>query len=181
MDIKLAVSAAVLLGLAWILGVALKRMVSPDGTKVPDAGRIDSFSINRYAPLGRLFLDEDVEFLRTQSGYRPGMENSLRAMRRKICRAYLRNLARDFQALHGAARRLSLHAPAGHEDMAVDLMKQSLGFWTCYSFVRVRLALDAAIPQGAGIGTGTLVEAARRMQQQLLALTAMPSADAVAA
>ncbi len=94
----IAIPVAVLLagfaGLFW-------RLASRFDAQQCTAGWLDTFSLERYAPMERLLDKNDLVFLQSQPGYRPEIGQRLMAERRNIFRAYLRLLVHDFNQLIG--------------------------------------------------------------------------------
>src|ERR1035441_9513493 len=78
------------------LGV-LRKLGAAGSTLPVTAEWIDELSTDRYRPMMRLLDSREIEFLRTQTGFTPGMESKLRARRCQIFRGYLRCLDMDFQ------------------------------------------------------------------------------------
>src|ERR1051326_5337721 len=69
-----------------------------------DAGETESFSLPRYDVMSRLLSGDDLEFLKSQPGYRPKIGARFARDRKKIFRMYLQALAVDFHQLHARAR-----------------------------------------------------------------------------
>lgn len=139
---SLPLLAAVTVGLAAVtLAVLLKRLSARSDSAVLNWVWLESFSVSKYRPMERLLSEQDIRFLRAQPGYRPGMARRLRAERRRIFRAYLKGLARDFGRLHQAARVLVLHAPRDRSDVAAALAWQRLVFLGALAAVHFRLLL----------------------------------------
>jgi hypothetical protein len=133
------------------------------------------FSIARYRPMERLFVEEDYDFLATHPGFHPGISRKLRAERRRIFRHYLRCLSRDFDRLLAAAKLVLVHAAQDRPDLATMLLKQRLIFGYAMAVVRVRLAL-----QTVGVGTvdvRRLVGSLESMRDQLRMLTQQVQAN----
>jgi len=163
---------------ATLMGVALSwffwRLVSSARVRGVDPEWLKSFSTATYRPMERLLSEEDVEFLKSQPGYLPGMERALRSGRRRIFRAYLRSLARDFNRLHLALRLALLESPSDRPDLATVLLRQKVRFFLALAAVHLRLCLHAV-----GIGTVDvrgLVSTVDRMQAQLRSLRSLAAA-----
>ncbi|MCW5978512.1 MAG: hypothetical protein KIT09_10560 [Bryobacteraceae bacterium] len=124
--------------------VLILKLASSTRVRGVDPEWIQHFSISSYRPMERLLSEDDVEFLKSQPGYEPGMEKSLRRARRKIYRAYLRNLGQDFNRLHLALRLAALHSPEDRPDLAGVLVKQKGQFFVSLGVAHVQLALHAA-------------------------------------
>jgi hypothetical protein len=122
--------------LAWI---RVKRYRSVAST---ETGR-ESFSADRYEPMKRLLSEEDFEFLKNKPGVQPAMIRRLRAERRKIFRAYLCELASDFNRLHREARLMLANAPEEYSDLVGVVMATKVKFWSALAGVEVRLAVHA--------------------------------------
>jgi hypothetical protein len=117
------------------------RRLSPAGVTACEPDWVDNFSVAKYRPMLRLLDPADFDFLTSQPGYSKKAMAQLRAERRSIFRAYLRNLVRDFHRLHLAAR---MHLVAGEQDrpeLAALLVRQRLMFLFAVTAVEVRLAL----------------------------------------
>jgi hypothetical protein len=127
-------SAAATFSLLWA-----KRYRSFDAN---DAAR-ESFSLTRYEPMKRLLSEEDFEFLKRLPGIRPAMVRRMRAQRRKVFRAYLCELASDFNRLHRDARLLLAAAPEEYADLVAVLMGVQMRFWTALASTEIRLTAHA--------------------------------------
>jgi hypothetical protein len=92
----------------------------------------------------RLLSGEDDRFLAAECGYTPSMLRKTRAERRRIFRAYLRNLVRDFNALHYTARILLLNSEVDRPELAAQLARVRLAFTWAVFVVHGRLLLHAA-------------------------------------
>ncbi len=119
------------------------KVLSSTRVRGVDPEWLKEFSVSAYRPMERLLNEEDVEFLKSQPGFRPGMERQLRANRCRAFRLYLRNLARDFNRLHYALRLMVVHAPAGAPDLAGILLRQKVTFFSAWLLARLRLELYA--------------------------------------
>ncbi len=129
------------------------------------------FSIARYRPMERLFVEEDYDFLSSQPGFHPSISRKLRSERRRIFRHYLRCLRRDFDRLLSAAKLVLVHAAQDRPDLAKMLVRQRLVFQYAMWTVQVRLVL-----QTLGIGTvdvRRLVASLEGMRNELRQLTAL--------
>jgi hypothetical protein len=123
---------------AWLI----RQILRPD---VPaDEIWLDKFSVDRYRPMLRLLSKEDDEFLASECGYSGSQIRKARAERRRIFRAYLKNLRRDFGRLHYAARILLLDSNEDRSDLAAKLVQTRLAFFFGLLVVEYNLALHAA-------------------------------------
>src|SRR5205807_919477 len=119
---------AVLLVFSAALGLLFRSLLSAGSAQPVDRSWLDEFSIAKYRPMQRLLSERDYEFLAMQSGFTPDIARRLRAERRKIFRAYLRSLVRDFNRISAAARELVAHAPEDHSELAGQLLRYQVMF-----------------------------------------------------
>jgi hypothetical protein len=169
-----AVLLAVLAAAAFFL--LFRRLIARDRDAHADLEWSSEFSIAKYRPMERLFLEEDYDFLAAQPGFHPKIYRKLQAERRRVFRHYLRCLRKDFDRLSGAAKTMLLNAPSDRPDLATTLLKQRLTFSYAMATVELRLIL-----QGVGIGTvdvRRLVDAVEGMREQLRFLSEHVSAPA---
>src|SRR3954452_1101504 len=128
-----------------IIGLALaflfRELVSRTKPEEYDPAWLEDFSIAKYRPMLRLLSEDDYEFLASQAGYQGKIASQLRAERRRVFRAYLRNLVRDFHRLHHVAKMMAVYSAQDRPEMAITLLKQRLTFTMAVAAVRVRLAL----------------------------------------
>jgi hypothetical protein len=127
-------SAAATFSLIWA-----KRYKSFD---VNDAAR-EGFSLARYEPMKRLLSEEDFEFLKSKPGIRPAMVRRLRSQRRRVFRAYLRELASDFNRLHRDARLMVATAPEEYSELVGALMGIQMRFWSALAAAELRLTVHS--------------------------------------
>lgn len=128
---------------AWLLRAVIRQTSEP----LPDAAWLESFTIGRYRPMQRLLSEQDYSYLEANGGSRDVIAQ-LRAERRRVFRAYLRNMVRDFNRLHRAARMLSLEAETDRSDFAIQLVRMQFTFAWSVQVVQFRLALHSL-----GLGT----------------------------
>ncbi len=120
----------------------------------------------------RLLAAEDVAFLAAQPGFTRAMRRRFLAERRRIFRVYLRNVARDFERLHRAARVLMLCAPYDRPDYAAALVRERLRFERMLMLIRWRLLVNRM--SGASVEVSGLVNALGAMNAQVRSLAAAP-------
>jgi hypothetical protein len=99
------------------------------------------FSVARYQPMARLMSDEDLQFLKSQPGYRPEIGKKFSRERRRVFRLYLQELARDFHRLHAHARSIAATLPADHSPLVGMLIRQQVRFWYEMTAIEMRLSL----------------------------------------
>src|SRR4051812_9892186 len=106
------------------LGLVIRKMASRTREVDYDPAWLEDFSIAKYRPMLRLLSEDDYEFLASQAGYQGKIASQLRAERRKVFRAYLRNLVRDFYRLHQVAKMMALCSAQDRPDLTTALLKQ---------------------------------------------------------
>jgi hypothetical protein len=97
------------------------------------------FSLARYQVMDRLLSARDLQFLATQPGFTPGKRARWKRDSLRLFRRYLRDLTRDFQALHAEARRLVAESHSESPELASTLVRQQFAFW------RARLVLEGRL------------------------------------
>jgi hypothetical protein len=137
LTIVLATILCVVAAIALLLRSVLRQTKEP----LPDASWLDGFHVSRYRPMQRLLSDVDYTFLAAHGGS-PEVIRRLRAERRRLFRAYLKNMVRDFNRLHRAARIMSLDAETDRSDFAFLLLRMRVAFGWTVAIVQLRLALN---------------------------------------
>lgn len=138
---------------------------------IGDPARI---SASRYRPMERLLDPAEEAFIAGHAG-RAALRR-FRAERRRIFRAYLRSLERDFGSLCGAVRLLLVHSERDRADLASALMRREARFAIAVFNVRCRLVLHAA---GIGhVDVGALVGALSEVRADLAKLVPAPAGAA---
>ncbi len=102
---------------------------------------LEDFSISKYTPMLRLLSEDDYEFLASQAGYQGKIASQLRSERRKVFRAYLRNLVRDFYRLQQVAKLMAIYSSHDRPELTAALLKQRVTFSLAVFAVRSRLVL----------------------------------------
>lgn len=128
--------------LAAVVSLILWRLLAQTREPLPDASWLLKFSVDRYRPMTRLLTESDFAFL-AASGADAGAVRRLRAERRRIFRAYLSNLVRDFNRIHRAARIFLLDSEQDSSQAAMRLMRIRVSFELALLRVRGRLVLHA--------------------------------------
>jgi hypothetical protein len=126
--------AACFAGLFW-------RLASRFDAQQCTAEWLDRFSVKSYAPMERLLDSNDLAFLASQPGYRPEIGKRLMAERRKIFRAYLRLLVRDFNQLIGIGKLMVVYSNLDQHEFARSLGRQQVQFYARVCALHVQLAL----------------------------------------
>jgi hypothetical protein len=131
---------------------------------------LDQFSLESYAPMERLLQKRDLEFLESQPGYRPEIGQRLMAERRKIFRAYLRLLVRDFNQLIAIGKLMVVYSSQDQGQFARSLGRQQVKFYARVCAVQVQLAL---YPLGwTAVDATDLLAGLRSMRTKVQQLTA---------
>jgi hypothetical protein len=94
-----------------------------------------------YAPMERLLSKSDLVFLESQPGYRPEIGRRLMAERRRIFRAYLRTLVRDFNQLIGIGKLMIVYSNQDQQEFARSLGRQQIKFYGQICALHVQVAL----------------------------------------
>ena len=165
MSLQIAVAGLLSGGMACVVVLLYRRLMSPGRHQEVDAGRLSRFSVARYRPMERLFAEEDYVFLARQKGYHPSIARQLRRERRRVFRGYLELLKGDFAQLEAAVKLCMVTSCEDRPDLAKALLKRRLSFTYALAATEWRLALHAL-----GLGTvniGQLVGSLDGMRIQL--------------
>jgi|SRR5438477_6158648 len=127
-------------GMVLVL-MLFRKLGSPAGSLPLTADWIDELSIERYKPMMRLLDGEDIEFLRSQTGFTRSMAADLRARHCTVFRGFLDLLTADFNRVNTALRILMLHSERDRPELAAVLISQQLTFTCALAMVHVRLFL----------------------------------------
>lgn len=134
---------ATILCVVAVIALLLRNVLRQTNEPVPDGSWLDAFDVNRYRPMQRLLAESDYRFL-AANGASSDVIRRLRSERRRVFRAYLRNMVRDFNRLHKSARILSLQAETDRSDFALLLIRMRLAFGWTVAMVELRLMLNQA-------------------------------------
>ena len=92
-----------------------------------------------YKPMLRLLSREDLQFISSA----PELRKYLRASRRRIFRAYLRCLSKDYSRLLGGVRWIMVNSGVDRPDLAILLSRQRRAFAVAMCRIEWMLALHA--------------------------------------
>lgn len=138
----------VILILAASVGAAvlllIRRLTSAGMVSQCDPEWVANFNISTYRPMLRLLSNDDLRFFAAQKGITAKQVRQLRSERRRVFRAYLRNLVRDFHRLHLAARMTLVYSEVDRPDLATTLIRQKAMFTWAVIEAELQLALHAA-------------------------------------
>jgi hypothetical protein len=175
MNLPAILALAVLLGVAAAILLLVRRLTAPSSVSECDPEWVANFSMTTYRPMLRLLDEEDFRFLASQPGVSAGTIRELRRERRRVFRAYLRNMVRDFHRLHLAARMSLLYATEDRSDLAQALFRQRITFTGAVLQVEFRLMLHAA--GVAPVDVTGLIGALDSMRLNVSRLNASPQAS----
>lgn len=137
----LLIPAAGLLLLGLVFVGLFVRLLSRDRTnRFPDESD-EIFSLARYRVMDRLLSEEDQSFLRLQPGWNRRKEKNFRKARIRILRAYVHQLAADFNKICKAIKLLIVTSEVDRPDLAGLLMKQEFLFVVGLISVEFKLTL----------------------------------------
>src|SRR5882757_8491502 len=123
---------------------------------------LDGFSLESYAPMRRLLVESDLEFLKKQPGYRPEVVKTLRTERRKSFIGYLDLMVRDFNQLLHIGRLMLIDSKVDRPEFAKALWRQQIAFYFAVCSIRCRVALW---PMGFEVDRLELLNSLGRMFQ----------------
>lgn len=107
--------------------------------------------LHRYGPMARLFDGRDLQFLKSQRGWQPGMATRLRLQRRNVLSLYLRQLHADFRQCWTRCRAM---APSSESsEFAPAAVKQFLIFYGLYTVLRVHCLLGFLVYVRTDVGS----------------------------
>lgn len=139
MNPAIVVSGIALTALIWAAITLVRRLGSTDSRLPVTAEWIDELSLDRYRPMMRLLHSDDIAFLRSQPGFTPKMESTLRAQRCQIFRGYLHCLDTDFQRICIALKLLLVESSQDRPELSSALIQQQIMFASALLAVNVRL------------------------------------------
>lgn len=141
MEIAIAVSIMLFLALLGVLVVLVRKVAFAGGTLPVTAEWIGELSVERYRPMMRLLDGADLEFLRSQPGFKPEMVRKIRSQRCHIFAGYLRCLGTDFRRVCSAIHILMLQSRHDRPDLAAVLVRYQLMFAMGMLTIQARLFL----------------------------------------
>lgn len=165
MNLWITFAAIVAVGLATGIAVSFARFsrAGLDNAELPDSD--DSFSLDRYKVMERLLSSSDLDFLASQPGFKPEMAAGWKRESLDVFRVYLRELTRDFHALHARARKMVAESGSDSPELAATLVKQNITFFQARLTLEWRLLLFRF---GApSVDVSTIVDLVTAMQVDL--------------
>jgi hypothetical protein len=116
-----------------------------------------------YGPMARLFDGRDLQFLKSQNGWRPGMAMRLRLERRAVLSLYLRQVHGDFRQCWASWRAAVAFSES--PEVAPAAVKQFLAFYGLYAALRLHCLLGLLVY--ARTDVGSLLAVLQRLQQRV--------------
>jgi len=121
----------------------------------------------KYRPMARLLKADDFQFLASQPGYSAELGSRFRADRRRIFRAYLASLKKDFTRVSLTFQTLIIHSAEDRGDLAAGLVRQRMLFAFAMLAIEGRLMLHAAGVNSLTVDVSGMVETLETMQAQM--------------
>lgn len=121
--------------------VGVARWRTPAGVTPDDITWVQNYSLRRYRILDRLSNDHDLQWLRGQQGFRPGMDSKLRSTRLRAIRRFLTELEGDHSRIYAVAQHLIASSPIDRSDIALRLWQERTNFALRLHLIRGRLFL----------------------------------------
>jgi hypothetical protein len=167
MNFLIGFSILFALGVIGVLAYLVRKVAF--GGELPVTSEwIEDLSLDRYRPMLRMLDGDDIEFLRSQPGFTPGMATKLRAQRTQIFRGYLKSLEADFARVCSAIKLIMVHCNNDRPELAETLVQQQIGFACSMLGVRIRLMLYSW--GVCGVDVTRLVKLFDSMRQELRSL-----------
>lgn len=154
----------------------LVRKVAFGGELPVTSEWIEDLSLDRYRPMLRMLDGDDIQFLRSQPGFTPGMATKLRAQRRQIFRGYLKSLESDFARICSAIKLIMVQCKNDRPELAETLIRQQITF--AFSMLVVRLRLQLYSWGVCGVDVTRLVKLFDSMRLELRSLVPATSSTA---
>jgi len=134
--------------------------------ELPDFNSSREAPESKYAPMGRLLSQEDVEFLRSQPGFGREAERRFRRERARVFRAYCRSMRHDFSLVIAAARVIAASGQ-GPQDVSGDLMALNVTFQRTLWKANFAVLLFEYGWTPAVVSASPAVDALSRLRQRL--------------
>jgi hypothetical protein len=112
--------------------------------------------------MARLFDGRDLQFLKSQSGWRPGMAARLRLQRRAVFSLYLRQVHADFRRCWASWRAEARFSDS--PEAAPAAVKQFLVFYALYTALQLHCLLGWLVDVRTDVGG--LLAVLQRLQQR---------------
>ncbi len=173
---SLLVGFAVLVPLLALFAAILRHIAAAGASTPVTPEWIGGFSTARYRPMERLLDEADHRFLAAHGELGRQLSRRLRSQRRRLFRAYLRCMERDFSRTSAILKRVALNATQDRPELVSALFKQRVLFAVGMVGVEIRLTLHGL--GLASVDARRLVQAIESMRDQATMLIAAPSPSA---
>lgn len=128
MSILLAACAGVLVLVAVVFALLFYKLASGEDVRNWPANWLEEEPAAKYRPMERLLDESDIQFLASYPGLAPHVGHRFRVERRRLFRAYMRSMRRDFGRIYAATKLLILYSDVDRPDLSVELVKQRARF-----------------------------------------------------
>ena len=172
MDFILGLAALVCLSIGAAMAFLFRRLIAGPKSLPVSVDWIYDISVTRYRPMERLLSETDYRFLSSHPAFDSRKLRSIRSERRKIFRAYLASLSRDFGLVGAALRLMMMYSSQDRPELAGALYKQQMTFAVGMLRVQWRLFLHAC-----GMGTVDVTGLVRVIESMRLELRQMIPAE----
>ena len=145
---------------------------------IQPADEFPELSLSRYEPMARLLGRQDLEFLKSQPGYRPEIARKLQRTRLRVFRSYLVDLAAEFQSLHALARRMVANGSAQDAPLVSLLFRQQVTFWRAIVAIELRL-MTGSLGFGEALSSANvrvLIDAMNTLRAEIARIAPAPAA-----
>ncbi len=174
MDLNIIFAAVLSVCTVGFFAVLLKGLLSrKEAAHRISAEWLENFSTDRYRPMQRLLRQDDFRFLMAQGEAGRKAARKLRAERRRIFRAYLRSMTRDFTRITSVLQLSIASADRDRSELSMLLWREAFNFRYALFVVHIRLGLHAT---GMSVDTAQLVRSLDKLRIEMP--LALPSAAA---
>ena len=142
MSTWLLLTLVVLALLATVFSFLIRKLFARVEQNESPADWLTRFSVDTYRPMERLLNEADYRFLARQPGFEPRIARELRAERKKIFRAYLRELIADFHRLLHIANLMLVYSNVDRPDLAKAIFRLRMRFYLTVIQTELSLTLQ---------------------------------------
>jgi hypothetical protein len=166
--VTLIVAALAVCGFVAVFAAMFRHAASLD---LPSPGWLDELSLDKYAPLERLFDPGDAASITAHPGCTASMARGLASARRRAACLYLSELTADFNRLFRIGRHILASSQQERPNLASTLLEQWFVFNARVLSLRLRLRLaPLGLAPGRPVG---VVEELARLRNDLLSVPAV--------
>jgi hypothetical protein len=174
MGILLTACALVLLLVAISFACLFRKLASHEDIRQWPADWLQEEPAAKYRPMERLLDESDTQFLASFPELAPCVGHRLRVERRRIFRAYMRSLRRDFGRIYSATKLLILYSEVDRPDLAMELLRQRAQF--AYGMLVLECLLVCHTVGVGRVDVRGLIGSLDRMRLQLKSLAPLQAA-----